>query len=452
MALADDLSTDLATDRTGVEPPTCCRDIDVRPVAERRAAATSSTSRRTGTSSTRSAASRWPPRSGPPSGRIDRPDLVPLTAHAMYCAPIQAGAVEIDVDVLRNGRTAAQASVDLRQQGHTASTSGSSPPSASASTRRSSTRASSSPTTSCRPRPLAGRPSIDEIADGRGQPVRPRQLPPADRLAPGARGLGLDRPAGPSPASAARRRGSACCNEPRLPDGRIDPVSLCVPADSVGNAVGRAVGQPARRQQPFLILSLEIDLQFFADTTSSWLLQNVTAQHAGDSYAYGTTEIWDIDRRLIAIATQRARLRPIAAGEAVGPRQRPRTRLTPCLGRAMRCPAGRSSTVLVDLPGWAAVDGRGSALEELDHVAVGVLGEADDGVAELGDGRRLAGDLEALGADGVGGGLRIGDVEDDLDRQVLVVPLGAVGPVHQHDAPSRGGPRSRRSSRPCTGA
>lgn len=49
---------------------------------------------------------------------IDRADLVPLTAHAVYCAPIQAGLVEIDVDVLRNGRTAAQASVDLRQAGH----------------------------------------------------------------------------------------------------------------------------------------------------------------------------------------------------------------------------------------------------------------------------------------------------------------------------------------------
>ena len=35
--------------------------------------------------------------------------------------------------------------------------------------------------------------------------------------------------------------------------------------------------------------------------------------------AYGTTEIWDIDRRLVAIATQRARLRPIVAGEAIGP-------------------------------------------------------------------------------------------------------------------------------------
>jgi hypothetical protein len=106
--------------------------------------------------------------------------------------------------------------------------------------------------------------------------------------------------------------------EPRLPDGRIDPVSLCVPADSVGSAVGRAVGH-LLGGQPFLILSLEIDLQIFADTTSSWLLQNVTAQHAANSYAYGTTEIWDLDRRLVAIATQRARLRPIATGEAIGP-------------------------------------------------------------------------------------------------------------------------------------
>lgn len=252
---------------------------------------------------------------------IDRPDLVPLTAHAVYCAPIQAGAVEIDVDVMRSGRTAAQASVDLRQQGHEGvdvrllTTFGQ--------------RFDSPleyaglefPDDVLPPEAVSGRPSIDEIAMDEDNPFARINYHQQTEWKPALEGWdwtdGWREPGEGRAASWFR-----LLKEPRLPDGRIDPVSLCVPADSVGSAVGRAVGH-LLGGQPFLILSLEIDLQFFADTTSSWLLQNVTAQHAGHSYAYGTTEIWDQDRRLVAIATQRARLRPIAQGEAVGPGSKP---------------------------------------------------------------------------------------------------------------------------------
>lgn len=252
---------------------------------------------------------------------LDRPDLTPLTAHAVYCAPIQAGAVELDVDVLRNGRTAAQVSVDMRQQGHTG-----------ADVRLLSTfgqRFDSPlefvglefPDDVLPPEEAAGRPSIDEIAMDEDNPFARINYHQQTEWRPALEDWdwqgGWTEPGVGRAASWFR-----LLKEPRLPDGRIDPVSLCVPADSVGSAVGRAVGH-LLGGAPFLILSLEIDLQFFADTTSSWLLQNVTAQHAGNSYAYGTTEIWDIDRRLVAIATQRARLRPIAQGETVGPNAKP---------------------------------------------------------------------------------------------------------------------------------
>ena len=250
---------------------------------------------------------------------IDRADLVPLTAHAMYCAPIQAGAVEIDVDVLRSGRTAAQASVDLRQAGHTGvdlrliTTFGERIESPVA------YQGVEFPGDVLDPDQLTGRPSLDDLLDGdEDNPFRSLPFHQQTDWRPALEGwdwtTGWDEPGVGRSASWTR----LLC-EPRLPDGRIDPVSLCVPADSVGNAVGRAIASQLGDNKNFLILSLEIDLQFFADTTSSWLLQHVTAQHVGDGYAYGTTEIWDIDRRLVAIATQRARLRPIAAGEPIGP-------------------------------------------------------------------------------------------------------------------------------------
>lgn len=252
---------------------------------------------------------------------IDRADLDPLTAHAVYCAPIQAGAVEIDVDVLRSGRTAAQASVDLRQAGHEGTdlrlltTFGQ--------------RIDSPlvhhglefPDDVLPPDAVSGRPSIDEIAMDEDNPFASINYHQQTEWRPALEGW--DWSHGWADAGEGRTASwFRLINEPRLPDGRIDPISLCVPADSLGSAVGRAIGH-VLGGQPFLILSLEIDLQFFADTTSPWLLQNVIAQHASDSYAYGTTEIWDLDRRLVAIATQRARLRPIGKGETVGPAARP---------------------------------------------------------------------------------------------------------------------------------
>ena len=317
MAIADDLSTDLAADdREGIEPADLLRDIDVQPVADVDARYELDIPPDwnvfyTFGGVTMAAALRAAERA------IDRPDLTPLTAHAIYCAPIQAGAVEIDVDVMRNGRTAAQASVDLRQKGHEG-----------VDVRLLTTfgqrfdspleyHGLEFPDDVLPPEAVAGRPSIDEIAMDEDNPFARINYHQQTEWRPALEGWdwtdGWREPGDGRAASWFRLR-----KEPRLPDGRIDPVSLCVPADSVGSAVGRAVGH-LLGGQPFLILSLEIDLQIFAETSSAWLLQNVTAQHAADSYAYGTTEIWDLDHRLIAIATQRARLRPIATGETVGP-------------------------------------------------------------------------------------------------------------------------------------
>jgi hypothetical protein len=39
-----------------------------------------------------------------------------------------------------------------------------------------------------------------------------------------------------------------------------------------------------------------------------------TAHVAGDGYATGTAELWDQDRRLVAIATQCAKIQPLKLG------------------------------------------------------------------------------------------------------------------------------------------
>lgn len=96
--------------------------------------------------------------------------------------------------------------------------------------------------------------------------------------------------------------------EPWLADGTYDPLSLGVPADSIGAAVGRGIGPPRRH---FMTLSLEIGLRFIRAprTSPAWILQDMRCWQAGDGYATGRTHLWDTDRNLIAIAQQTAYLR-----------------------------------------------------------------------------------------------------------------------------------------------
>ncbi len=98
---------------------------------------------------------------------------------------------------------------------------------------------------------------------------------------------------------------------PRLPDGRWDPTSLAVPGDILGPAVHAGAGSSVG---PFLVISLQISLQFVADLRTEWLLQHTAAHAAGDGYASGTAELWDQDRQLVAIATQCAKLQAIQPG------------------------------------------------------------------------------------------------------------------------------------------
>src|SRR5258708_39673853 len=48
---------------------------------------------------------------------LGRPELALVTANAIFVAPVPPGPVTIDVEVLRDGRTASQVAADLRVDG-----------------------------------------------------------------------------------------------------------------------------------------------------------------------------------------------------------------------------------------------------------------------------------------------------------------------------------------------
>jgi acyl-CoA thioesterase len=253
-------------------------------------------------------------------GELGRDDLHPITANALFCAPLGAGRIQADVTTLRAGRTAAQVRSELRQgdEGGPALamlvTFGERHADALGTYDGITFPADVRPPDECPARPdpaegsRAGSPfpvlNFDEQTDW-----RPAQAGFTWEDGP-ARSEGLD---------ARFAAWFRLKREPRLPDGTIDPVSYCVPADMLGAAVARRLG-PLAQTQPFFVLSLEINLQLFATTDSPWMLQDVVSQHAADGYAYGTTELWDGNRRLVGFATQRARLRPIKPGEGFGTR------------------------------------------------------------------------------------------------------------------------------------
>jgi len=88
---------------------------------------------------------------------------------------------------------------------------------------------------------------------------------------------------------------------PRLEDGRIDPLSLVALADTMPPAVGQYLGPGFRF---FHAPSVDLSMRLFADTREEWLLTRTVSHWADDGYASAEITLWDLQRELIAHATQ----------------------------------------------------------------------------------------------------------------------------------------------------
>ena len=238
---------------------------------------------------------------------LGRPDLEVVGAEATYCAAVPCGAMGIHVEVLRGGRNGAQALVRLW------SLPGDDPdPSGAVGNdlvvavvlgRRSDT-----------PLEFTGAmaPEVPDPLDCPGRETMPdspfNRIPyhrQTDfRVAMGGFRLGESSPpADPEAASWFRFQKS-----PMLPDGCWDPAVLAVPGDILGPAVHAGLGGEVGF---FFVISLQIGLKFVRDVETEWVLQHTRAQSARSGFASGTAELFDADRRLVAVATQTAVLRPV---------------------------------------------------------------------------------------------------------------------------------------------
>jgi acyl-CoA thioesterase len=89
---------------------------------------------------------------------------------------------------------------------------------------------------------------------------------------------------------------------PMLDDGRLDPFAVVTMCDTMPGAVSERMG---RRDQFYLPPSCDLTVHMLDDAHTEWVLAVNRARYAGDGYASTEMEIWDATREhLVAYATQ----------------------------------------------------------------------------------------------------------------------------------------------------
>ncbi len=222
---------------------------------------------------------------------LDAPDQSLRTVTNVFAAPVRSGPVEIDVTILRRGRTLSQLTATTRNPGERAG--------------------HTSVAVFGGPRP--GFEFTDRVAPD----VPPPEECPSfrDPLPDGVQSRAFrywehveGRPAlghAPweeyQPSTSQRAYWMRFDDPPVLDDGTFDPFALITLCDTQPGAVGERMGSNVPIWLP---PSVDLTVHVFGEPCSEWLLSNNRAHYAGEGYASTEIELWDPERGLIAYATQ----------------------------------------------------------------------------------------------------------------------------------------------------
>ena len=219
--------------------------------------------------------------------------------HGVFVSPVPAGPVEIDVTVLRRGRSVSQAQATLRAPDATTGYTALAVFGAE------------------RPGFTFTELEFPDVPAAEDQPSFRDPLPPEagvrdrwpmpfwDEVLEGRPAIGhpfWD----PTPRDQAR---SACWfrfdDQPLTADGRLDPLALFVLADVMPNAVFERIGPTEER---YFAPSTDLTTHLFGPTTPGWILADYKAHLAGEGYASVEAALWDPRGEggptLVAYATQ----------------------------------------------------------------------------------------------------------------------------------------------------
>jgi acyl-CoA thioesterase len=224
------------------------------------------------------------------------PVEMPLrSVSCVFAAPVECGDVEIDVTVLRAGRSVAQATATMRTPGRDAGLTA-----------------------------IAvfgvSRPGY-EFTD-----IAPPEFPAVDSLPsfrdPLPEGVEFDRDPFPLwvnhlegkpvighppwedyyATSSERATYQRFDEPPHRPDGTVDPLALVAAADMMPGAVAERLGSPI--EHDWYGPSADLTVHIVGEARSEWLLARNRARRAGDGYASVEVEIWDPVMGLVAYGTQ----------------------------------------------------------------------------------------------------------------------------------------------------
>jgi acyl-CoA thioesterase len=223
---------------------------------------------------------------------VDDPAQKLRTCTAVFAGQVAAGDLEVDVMVLRRGRSATQVLATVRNVGEK---SGTTTLAVFGSSRRGPTFVDLSP-------PVVPPPS--ECPSYRDDPppgVETFEPRPFWSRVEGRAALGHPpwedyEPTGSEIATWVR------FDEPPLgPDGSLDPLGVLTLADRMPGSVAERIG---RKGDPWFSPSADLTFHLFEPARTEWLLAHDRARWADDGWASAESTIWDQEGNLVAYATQ----------------------------------------------------------------------------------------------------------------------------------------------------
>jgi acyl-CoA thioesterase len=220
---------------------------------------------------------------------------------AVFAAPVAAGPVEIDVTVLRAGRSISQCTATMRNPGAPA---GLTAVAVFGAERRGFEFTDIAPPPDLPP-PEELRSFSDPLPDDIDW--EPDEEPFAFwQHTEGKPVLGHPPWEDYEPDEALVARYSRFSDPPRDDSGAWDQLAVLALCDMMPGAVGEKLG-PERDQPRWMPPSADLTVHMFDTARSEWVLYVNRARHAGDGYASCDIEAWDMDGaapRLVAYATQ----------------------------------------------------------------------------------------------------------------------------------------------------
>lgn len=233
---------------------------------------------------------------------LDDPAQRLRSLHTTFVAQVAHGPVEVDVEVLRRGRSMSHLRAEVRSpgaaRGHVTTAIFGGP------------REGFSFTDLEVPPDLPGPQDCPSFRDPLPPGVEPFDPLPFWSQVEGRPALGHAFWEEYEPGRAERAGWYRFDEPPFLDDGRLDPLALVVLADFMPGALGEKVGGGGAAERPWFAPSVDLTVHLLDDCTSDWVLAHNRTRHAGEGYASGDMALWDCGAdgtrapRLVAYATQ----------------------------------------------------------------------------------------------------------------------------------------------------